>query len=133
MSAVRLAMVLLLADSAAAAAKDKTASFINGTYAMEGRCEKWAAIQNGGPKSVETVPETLTAAGFESWEGGCEFLSIKEKVKGRKWTARMECWDAAEHTFETDTFELDPKSGNIKVTTDGKPSVFVRCDEGKGK
>ena len=53
---------------------------------------------------------------FSAWEGGCSFISIKEKVKGRRWVAKMACGDEAEEYEETDTFDLDPATGHITVT-----------------
>lgn len=99
---------------------------------MDGGCAKLKAIAAGGPKNVETTPETLTADGFESWEGGCSFVWIKEKQQGRRWVAEMACAEEAEESVEIDTFDLDPASGTIKVTNEGKTSAYVRCDEGKG-
>lgn len=141
--AARFWMAVLLAAVLAAPAtagdepaeKEKEglkATFIKGTYAMQGRCEAWAAIEAGGDKNVETVPETLTEDGFSAWEGGCGFASIAEKVKGRRWVAEMACGDEAEEYKETDTFDLDPTTGHITVTVDGNKSVFVRCDAAKG-
>lgn len=116
-----------------ALAGDVTADFIAGTYVIEGRCEKLAKIQAGGDKNVETVPETLTSNGFESWEGSCGFKSVKEKEKGRVWVAQMECFEEAEENEETDTFELDAKDQSIMVTVDDQKTKFVHCDDDKGK
>ena len=114
-----------------AAAEAVTANFISGTYAMEGRCEKLAKIKAGGDQNVETVPETLTSDGFNSWEGGCSFLSLEEKTKGRVWIAKMACVQEAEEFDETDTFELNPEDHSIKVTVDGDVSKYIRCDDEK--
>ena len=113
------------------------ASFISGTYVMEGRCEKLKALEAGGPKNVATVPEMLTAEGFRSWEGSCDFLSIAEIEPGKKWRAEMDCVDGGEEWKETDTFTLDPATGAITVvvedeTAGDETSVFIRCDGGKG-
>jgi hypothetical protein len=115
------------------AAAGERASFITGTYVMAGKCEKLAKLAAGTSRSVMTVPETLTADGFEGWEGGCSFISIKEKSKGRVWVATMACHEAADEWQETDTFELDPKDQSLTVTVDKKTSRFVRCDAEKGK
>lgn len=128
-----LAVALLSVVSGAAAAETAVrGSFIKGIYAMEGRCTAWAAIEAGGDRTVETVPETLTEDGFSAWEGGCSFISVKEKTKGRRWVAKMACGDGNEEYEETDTFDLDPVTGNITVTVEGNSSVFVRCDAAKG-
>lgn len=125
--------LLVFAAIASSAAANERAPFINGTYVMEGRCEKLKAIEAGGPKNIETMPEILTADGFETWEGGCSFISIKETQKGRRWVAKMACAEAADEGTEIDTFDLDPESGKIKVTVEGKTNEYVRCSEGKGK
>ena len=133
---IRLLLPVLMAalwvSPGPAAMAGETASFIAGTYVMEGRCEKLAALAAGGPRNVETVPETLTAKGFDNWEGGCAFTSIQEKEKGRVWTAKLSCGQSADEWEETDTFELDPKDGSLKVTVDDATTRFVRCDEKKG-
>lgn len=125
--------LIILAATAPAETGNQTAGFISGTYVMEGRCEKLAKIEAGGPKNVETVPETLTNDGFQSWEGGCSFVSIEEKVKGRVWVARMSCAEEADESEETDTFELNSKDQSISVTVDGKTTKFIRCDADKRK
>jgi hypothetical protein len=125
-----LSAALVLAFPAAAAEK---ATFIEGIYAMEGNCEAWAATQMddsgaAGPGAVEI----LTEDGFKTLEGGCTFVRIEEKAKGRRWVARMNCTGDAGEGEETDTFELDPASGHITVTVDDNKSDFVRCDAAKG-
>jgi hypothetical protein len=120
-----------LVNAAPASAGEK-ADFIEGTYAMEGRCEALAAIKAGAPKNVSTVPETLSADGFDGWEGGCTFGSIKVLEAGKRWSSEMACAEGADEWVETDEFLLDSTSGKITVTVEGKTSVFVRCDDGKG-
>lgn len=122
---------ILLAQAAPATAGGTTGDFIAGTYVIEGRCDKLAALKAGGPRNVTTVPETLTSEGFESWEGGCEFTSIKEKVKGRVYEAEMSCTDAAEEWTETDTFTVEADK-SITVTVDQKSTRFVTCGHDKG-
>ena len=125
--------VMALLTVLPAAADELKADFITGTYVMEGRCGMLAKIEAGGDKNVETVPETLTSDGFNTWEGGCSFTSIKEQTKGRVWVAKMACAEEAEENEETDTFELNPADNSINVTVDGKVSRFVRCDADKRK
>ncbi len=60
-------------------------SFLKGVWATADGCKMQAAIDAGGPKSVETTPEILTADGYKGWEGGCSFSSVKEDGAG-KWT-----------------------------------------------
>ena len=88
---IAIAAPLLFVGGFAAHGAEVKADFIKGTYVIEGRCEKLVKINAGGPKNVETVPETLTSGGFASWEGGCSFKWIKQKKKGQVWVARMAC------------------------------------------
>jgi len=120
-------LVGALITSVGAAAEGRRADFITGIYALEGRCEKVAALAAGGPKTVQTVPETLTSEGFRSWEGGCDFVSIAEKEKGRVYEAQMTCVEGAEEWTETDTFTLDAAAGAITVSVDGDEHRFVKC------
>lgn len=129
---MRSTWLLLVVLAAFPAFAGDRASFIAGTYVMEGRCDKWRALEAGGPRNLETVPEMLTATGFASWEGGCSFESITEEKPGERWSARMACAEEAEEWSENDVFELDPRTGRLSVSVDGKTSVFVRCDEAKG-
>lgn len=131
-STMRLPVSALALLVACPALAEETAAFVKGTYAMEGRCAAWEVIENGGDRNAGTVPETLTSKGFDMWEGGCSFVSIKETVKGRQWVAKMACAEAADESEEVDTFDLDPATGNITVAVEGKTSVFVRCDAAKG-
>lgn len=113
------------------------AEFIVGTYAMEGRCEMLAKLEAGGPRNVATVPETLDADGFHTWEGGCTFVAIRETEQGHEWVATMSCAEGAEEWGETDTFLLDPSNGRITVvaddtTVEDQRSTYVRCDGAKG-
>ncbi len=112
---------------APASADGQRATFIDGVYAMEGRCEKVAALAAGGPKNVETVPETLSSEGFRSWEGGCDFISITEKEKGRVYEAQMSCVEGPEEWTQTDTFTIDAATGAITVAVDGDEHRFVKC------
>jgi hypothetical protein len=130
-----VAVTVSLSLAASASAAEVKAKFLgDGTYAMkDGGCEKLNRIAAGGPKNVETTPETLTADGFSGWEGGCSFLSIKEVKKGVKWVVRMSCSEGAEEDQrETDTFEKQP-DGSFHVTNEDKTTHFVRCEVGKGK
>lgn len=126
------AVMALMSLPAAAEPKTVKAGFISGTYATAEGCKKLDAIAKGGPKNVGTVPETLTAEGFDGWEGGCSFTSIKETEKGKAWVAQMACAEGAEENTETDTFELRP-DGTIKVTNEGKATIFERCKTKEAK
>ena len=123
---------LLLGVPSMAEPVEVEAPFIQGTYASGEGCKKLDAIANGGPKNVGTVPETLTRKGFETWEGGCSFTSIKETVTGKTWVAGMACMESADESTETDTFEL-LADGRIQVTVEGKTTIFERCKTKEAK
>ena len=98
-----------------------------GTYATAEGCAKHATLKAGTERGLNTVPETLTENGFESWEGACSFKSIQETTPGKIWQAEMRCGEGAEEDVpETDTFErLD--DGKIKLTVEGTETVLERC------
>jgi hypothetical protein len=118
-------------SEARAAETVKAPTFLAGVWATADGCKRQAAIDAGGPKSVETTPEILTSEGYKGWEGGCTFSSIKEDGAG-KWTVATQCTDAAEEWKDTEKWELDSAAGLLKVTVEDKTTEFVRCDAGKG-
>lgn len=101
------------------------------TYTTDAGCKKLAAIAAGGPENVGTIPETLTADGFSTFEGGCSFLSITDKGRG-VFVARMACSESADESEETDTFTLLP-GDRVNVSVDGKDTMFQRCDSSERK
>jgi hypothetical protein len=127
---VGLAVAALTARAASAAGT--AAGFIDGVYAREGQCEKWAAVEAGGPRNIETVTETLSAEGFRSWEGNCDFETITEKEKGKVYEAKMQCIEGPEEWTESNTFILQPSGGAITVWIEGEKHEFVKCGSGKG-
>jgi hypothetical protein len=119
--------VVAVCTASSAAAEGKRADFIQGTFAKPGLCDKVAAVAAGGPKNIDTVTETFTAAGFRSWEGSCDFETITEKEKGRSYEAQMRCIEGAEQWTETDTFDIDPSGQTITVWIDGDKHEYVKC------
>ena len=124
--------VLSVAYPTWSAAEELRADFITGTFASEGRCAMVAALDAGGPRNVETVPETLAAAGFESWEGGCTFEKIIEKAKGRVYLTTMRCHEGPEEWTETNTFTVESDGVVLLVETDGETMRFERCGREQG-
>ena len=50
-----------------------------GTYSPTTGCKKLEAIEKGdAAPNIATYPLTLTREGTRSWEGGCDFSSIRE-------------------------------------------------------
>ena len=135
MNSVRIVVLAvaagLFAIEAFAADAVKGPPFLKGVWATADGCKMQAAIDAGGPKSVETTPEILTADGYKGWEGGCSFSSVKEDGAG-KWTVATDCTDAAEEWKDTEKWELDSAAGRLKVTVDDQTTEFVPCDAGKG-
>ena len=123
---------VLLALVSAASAESKGSFIGPGTYATKEGCEKLARIAAGGEKNVGTVPEALTVDGFLGWEGACSFRSVTEKVKGRIWSANMDCAEGITDETESDTFEKLP-DGSFKVTVMDNSTIYQRCDTTKGK
>ena len=109
-----------------------TASFLGtATYATDSGCDKLKALAAGAPRNLNTVPETLSASGFDDWEGGCSFSRITEVKKGHLYKARMACGESADEWVETDTFALTDNGATVTVTVSGgdeKTTVFKRCD-----
>lgn len=128
-----LAILSILIAMAVPAYADMESMFIGeGTYASEEGCRKLAALAAGGDRNLGTVPETLTAEGFEGWEHRCTFTSISEKIEGRSWVAKMTCTEGDSEDERTTTFEkLD--GDRFKMTTDGETDIYVRCGAVKGK
>lgn len=110
-----------------AAAEELRAAFIAGTYALKDRCAMVAALEAGGPRNVETVPETLTATGFDSWEGACTFEKIVDQEKGRVFLTTMRCHEGPEEWTETNTFTVESDGAALLVETDGETMRFERC------
>lgn len=113
-------------------AQTKTADFIQGVYARDGRCEKVQAVEAGAPKNADTVTDTLSSAGFQAWAGNCAFEDITEKEKGRSYQARVKCTEGSKTWVEMTDFLLDPSGNSITVWTDGEKSQYVKCGSGKG-
>ncbi len=127
-----LAGLALMVAPVGALAKEK-ASFIDGTYASAEGCKKLAAIEAGGPRTVESVPEVLTADGFKSWEGACEFTKVFEHEPGAKWLGFMVCSEGAiitPHSVVIIKGEADQL--DVASDEDSEPEVYHRCDAGKG-
>jgi hypothetical protein len=130
--AVICSVSVLLAMPSVAHAEAKGSFIGPGTYATKEGCEKLAKIATGGDRNVGTVPEALTVDGFLGWEGACSFRSVTEKVKGRIWSANMDCAEGITEESQDDTFEKLP-DGSFKVTVMDNSTIFQRCDTAKGK
>lgn len=128
-------MVRALAFLAALAASPAVlhgaeANFIDGIYVMsDDACEKLKRLAGGETPSINTVPWSVNAKGFDYWEGGCEFSKITERVVGREWVVVAECSDGPEETTETYTF-VRQTGAAFAVTLEGEKDArtYTRCD-----
>jgi hypothetical protein len=119
--------------AAPALAGEVKGTFIGpGVYATPEGCAKWKAVEAGGDRNVETVPDVLSQDGFSGWEGACTFRSIIEMEPGKMWKASMDCHEGATEGPETDIFEKLP-DGSLKMTIMDHATTLVRCDADKGK
>ena len=119
----------LMALAIAVAQARTVGGFIDGTYATKEGCAKLAKLAAGKPRNVETVPETLTKDGFQSWEGSCEFTQVLEHEPGKVYIGIMYCVDAGSFYPETDLF-IRESDGTISVAVQGndsEPTVLQRC------
>jgi hypothetical protein len=118
----------LLAGAATSAVAAERATFLgDGVWARKGDCARLARLAAGGPRNIRTTPEQLTAGGYSSWEGSCEFLSIRERTPGKAWIAELSCIEGPEEGKETNLFEkVDART--FKVTVNGEAGLYFRCD-----
>jgi hypothetical protein len=130
---VLLVAAFILATHAVAQADAKrTADFVGpGTYSPTTGCKKLEAIEKGdAAPNISTYPLTLTREGTRSWEGGCDFSSIRE-VKPNTFEGKMQCSEGAETYQETVTFRrLDVN--RIEVSSGSEALVYERCKALRG-
>jgi hypothetical protein len=89
------------------------------------------AIEKGdAAPNIARYPLTLTREGTRSWEGGCDFSSIRE-VKPNTFEGKMQCSEGAENYEETVTFRrID--ANRIEVASGSEALVYERCKALKG-
>lgn len=126
------AAILLIASGPPAVAETRARFLGDGTYATAEGCTKLQALANGAPRNLNTVPETLTAAGYQGWEHSCTFSSIKQIRKDKTWRVGTRCVEGPERWQTVEAFERRA-DGSFDVTGDKKTMRFVRCAAGKGK
>jgi hypothetical protein len=132
--ALLAAAAFLLVSSAAWAEETKLdAPFVGeGTYSPTTGCGKLEDIESGkAAPNISTYPLTLTREGTGSWEGGCEFVSLRE-VKANVFESKMQCTEGADEYPQTVTFtRLD--ADRIEVASGTEALVYERCKGLKGK
>jgi hypothetical protein len=127
------AALMTIATVARAEATKLDAPFVGeGTYSPTTGCKKLLDIQNGkAAPNIATYPLTLTREGTGSWEGGCDFETLRE-VKPNVFESKMQCSEGAEEYAQTVTFtRLD--ADRIEVKSGTEALVYERCKGLKGK
>ena len=127
-------MVLAASTIALPAAAQVKAPFLDGTYTMSTEaCQKMQALANGGPKSISTVPWSVSRNGIDFWEGSCRFTAITEQRKGKQWRVLASCSEGPDTSKEVYTYVRN-NGGSFDVTLKGdKQAVrYTRCDAIKG-
>ena len=127
------AAVMILFDTAWADEPKRDAAFVGeGTYSPTTGCKKLEDLQDGKvAPNISTYPLTLTRVGTASWEGGCDFTSIRELQPG-VFESKMQCSEGAEEYSQTVTFtRLD--ADRIRVASGTEALIYERCKGLKGK
>ena len=123
-----LISALVAAWAPDAAWADVDAGFLGATvYTTAADCPLQKKLVAGGPRNLNTVPETLSAKGYRSWEGGCTFTNIVERYKGRLWTVSMRCSEGATENLPRTEVWRKAADGSLTVTADKKPTVLIAC------
>ncbi len=121
-----LTAVLLAADTSAASAVEAT--FLGtSTYATPADCKKVAKLAAGAPRNLNSVPETLTAKGYQGWEGGCSIEKFVPKGAGKSWTVSLLCSEGSiENAKSTQTWTKGA-DGSLTVVAGREKTRFVAC------
>lgn len=128
-----VALAFLLASTAYAGEKKLDAPFVgDGIYSPGTGCQKLEEIESGkSAPNIATYPLTLTREGTGSWEGGCEFSSIRE-LEPNTLEAKLQCSEGADEYAQTVTFKrLD--ADRIEVRSGSEALVYQHCKGLKGK
>jgi hypothetical protein len=108
----------------------QSAAFLgSATYATAEGCDKLKALAAGGDRNISTVPETLTASGYEGWEHSCRVTAVTETEPGKVWKVVTECSEGESAWADTQVFEKASDT-SFKVMAEGEeePTVFAVCD-----
>lgn len=126
MRALLLAAAALLSSSVPSLA-DVEAKFLGkATYSSGSGCQMLKALAAGATRNISTVPQTLDARGYHSWEGACEIERIQQQVKGKRWLVALHCHEGPETQRQHETWELAP-DGALLVTLKAKKFRYTKC------
>lgn len=104
------------------------ASFLgSNVYATPAGCAKLAKLAAGAPRNLNSVPETLTAKGYETWEGGCTIDKITTTAAGKSWRVAVSCSEGADEGIKSTETWTRAADGSILVNAQGKKTRFVVC------
>ena len=116
------------------------APFIDGVYTMSAEaCAKAKALAAGTPRSLATVPWSVSKAGFDHGEGGCSFTRVIERRPGKEWEVRASCAEHGPASGSIESYRFTrtaPATFSVALTTKGasaddrKPVIYTRCDVG---
>jgi hypothetical protein len=130
----KLIVTLVLLISSAPCAFAAEATFLGkATYATSQGCAQVAQLAAGRQRNLNSVPETLTAKGYLSWEGGCRFDKITPIVANRSWVVTTSCSEGAEENVKSTETWTKAADGSIMVNAGGKKTRFVACAAPKAK
>jgi hypothetical protein len=121
-------LAFLCAFPSFATAADPEAIFLGeSVYTTAADCPKVRKLAAGGPRSLETVPTTLTAKGYTSFDGSCRFVNIDERYKGRIWTVSLTCGEGrADSVLRTEVWRRQT-DGSLTVTVNKTSTTFIAC------
>lgn len=107
---------------------DLTADFLGeGVFGLKSDCAKLAKLAAGGPRNIQTVPETLTRNGYRSWEGACSITRIAPHRSLARYTVELKCSEGAEENMKRT--EVWTKRGDtLYVQFEGKTETYVKCE-----
>lgn len=121
------AAAIALVATGSSALADVEAKFLGkSTYSTARGCQMLKALAAGATRNLNTVPQTLDATGYHSWEGGCEIERIAEQVKGKRWLVALHCHEGAASRRQHETWERAP-DGALLVTLDKKKYRYTQC------
>ena len=125
---MRFLCVGVLLISSAGMAVAESAAFLGDTiYSSRAGCEKLQKLAKGAPRNLTSVPDTVSASGHQSWEGGCSITKIGKKLIGGSWSVTLRCGDGAqENVVRRETWKLQ-RDGSLLVTSKLASDTFTPC------
>ena len=124
------ALTALISTSAIAA----EATFLGSTtYTTAKDCRKLKVLAAGGPRNITTSPETLTAKGYQSWEGGCTIDKITAGKPANTWTVNLRSHEGAEENQLRTEVWTRQSDGSMISAFKAEKTKYIACNAGKTK